>query len=123
MTSITIYSHPDGHEIHCERNVLTACTAEGVAVSIPIGSPANVLALAEALTAIANDAGNLAEQAGAEAAIDALSDMAATDDRGERIATLQSAILGAMKSPHPERFAGGLAVVLAGTFGLEGDRS
>lgn len=103
-----IYKHPDGHEIHCERNVLTARTAEGVAVSIDLGNPSNVLELADKLAAIGNDAGNLAEQAGAETAIDALTSMAATDDRGERIATLQSAILAAMKSPHPERFAGGL---------------
>lgn len=118
MTSITtIYTHPDGHALLCERNVLTACTAEGVAVSIDLGSPSNVLELADKLAAIGRDEGNQAEQAGAEAAIDALSDMAATDDRGERIATLQSAILAAMKSPHPERFAGGLAVVLAGVLG------
>lgn len=116
-----IYKHPDGHEIHCERNVLTASTAEGVAVSINLGSPSNVLALSAKLAAIGNDAGNLAEQAGAETAIDALTSMAATDDRGERIATLQAAIVGALRSPHPERFAGGLAVVLAGVFG--GDRS
>ena len=121
MTSITIYSHPDGGEIHCERNVLTACTAEGVAVSIDLGSPSNVLALSAKLADIGRDEGNQAEQAGAEAAIDALSDMAATDDRGERIATLQAAIVGALRSPHPERFAGGLAVVLAGVLG--GDRS
>lgn len=113
-----IFQHPDGHEINCERNTLTACTAEGDAVSIPLGSPANVLALAEKLAAIGNDGGNQAEQAGAEAAIDALGSMAGTDDRGERIAALQSAVLAAMKSPHPERFAGGLAVVLAGAFGL-----
>lgn len=117
----TIFKHPDGHEIYFEHGELTSVTAEGTAVSIPLGSPANLLALAAKLQEIASDEGNQAEQAGAEAAIDALNDMARTDDRGERIAALQSAIMAAMKSPHPERFAGGLAVVLAGTFGLRGE--
>lgn len=117
----TMFQHPDGHEIYFEHGELTSVTAEGNAVSIPLGSPANLLELAAKLQEIANDAGNQAEQAGAEAAIDALTSIARTSDQGERIAALQAAVMDAMQSPHPERFAGGLAVVLAGTFGLRGE--
>ena len=79
-----VHKHPDGHEIYFEHGELTSVTAEGTAVSIPLGSPANVLALAEKLAAIGNDAGNLAEQAGAEAAIDALTSMARTNDQDRK---------------------------------------
>ncbi len=34
----TIYAHPDGHEIAVGHGLLTACTSEGTAVSLPIGT-------------------------------------------------------------------------------------
>ena len=91
-----VHKHPDGHEIYFEHGELTSVTAEGNAVSIPLGSPANVLELAAKLQEIASDAGNQAEQAGAESAIDALTSIARTSDQGERIAALQSAIMAAI---------------------------
>ena len=32
-----VYQHPDGHEITVGAGLLTACTSEGTAVSLPIG--------------------------------------------------------------------------------------
>ena len=37
MSTTTIYTHPDGHEITVGYGLLTACTSEGTAVSLPIG--------------------------------------------------------------------------------------
>ena len=37
MSTTTIYSHPDGHEIGMGHGLLTAVTSEGTAVSIPVG--------------------------------------------------------------------------------------
>ncbi len=37
MSTATIYAHPDGHEITVGYGLLTACTSEGTAVSLPIG--------------------------------------------------------------------------------------
>ena len=35
--SAAVYQHPDGHEITVGDGLLTACTSEGTAVSLPIG--------------------------------------------------------------------------------------
>ncbi len=37
MSTTTIYARPDGHEITVGAGLLTACTSEGTAVSLPIG--------------------------------------------------------------------------------------
>lgn len=84
-TTTTVYSHPDGFEIVVGNNQLTA---------------------------IANDPGNQSEQYGAESAIDCLNKLLATDSAGERVDTIQSAILSLQNAAHPERAAGGFAVVL-----------
>lgn len=44
----TIYNHPGGHEIVLGDGLLTACTAEGTALSIPIG-PRGLAAMGQAL--------------------------------------------------------------------------
>lgn len=36
MSTTTIYTHPDGHEIAVGHGLLTASTSEGTAVSLPI---------------------------------------------------------------------------------------
>lgn len=66
-----------------------------------------------ALNAIVNDAGNLAEQAGAGIGLDCLNTILATDTQGERIRAIQSAVLELQRLAHPERAAVGFAVSLA----------
>ena len=107
----TVYSHPDGFELTYGEHELTACTPDGVALSMPIGL-LGLTALAEKLTAIANDSGNQSEQFGSAAAIDCLNELLATDSASERIATIQSAVLSLQSAAHPERAAGGFAVVM-----------
>ena len=107
----TIYSHPDGFELAYGDHELTACTPDGVALSMPIGL-LGLTALAEKLTAIANDSGNQSEQYGAESAIDCLNEMLLTDSASGRITTIQNAILSLQNAAHPERAAGGFAVVM-----------
>ena len=107
----TVYSHPDGFELTYGDHELTACTPDGVALSMPIGV-LGLAELAEKLAAIASDPGNQSEQYGSAAAIDCLNELLATDSASERITTIQSAILSLQNAAHPERAAGGFAVVL-----------
>ena len=112
MTKTTIvYRHPDGFELTYGDHELTACTPDGIALSMPIGV-LGLAELAEKLAAIANDAGNQSEQYGAESAIDCLNEMLLTDSASGRITTIQNAILSLQNAAHPERAAGGFAVVL-----------
>ena len=107
----TVYQHPDGHELTYGDHELTACTPDGIALSMPIGV-LGLAELAEKLTAIANDSGNQSEQYGAESAIDCLNEMLLTDSASGRITTIQNAILSLQNAAHPERAAGGFAVVM-----------
>ena len=107
----TVYSHPDGFELTYGDHELTACTPDGVALSMPIGV-LGLAELAEKLAAIANDSGNQSEQYGAESAIDCLNEMLLTDSASGRITTIQNAILSLQNAAHPERAAGGFAVVM-----------
>lgn len=65
-----------------------------------------------ALNAIVNDAGNLAEQAGAGIGLDLLNAILAADTQGERIRAIQSAVLELQRLAHPERATAGFAVSL-----------
>ena len=111
MSTTTIYSHPDGFELTYGDHELTACTPDGIALSMPIGV-LGLAELAEKLAAIANDAGNQSEQLGSAAAIDCLNELLATDSASERITTIQNAILRLQNAARPARAAGGFAVVL-----------
>ena len=113
MTKATtiVYRHPDGFELTYGAHELTATDDDGNSVRLPIG-PLGLAELAEKLAAIANDAGNQSEQYGSAAAIDCLNELLATDSASERIDTIQSAILRLQNAAHPERAAGGFAVVL-----------
>ena len=112
MTKTTIvYRHPDGFELTYGDHELTATDDDGNSVRLPIGV-LGLAELAEKLTAIASDAGNQSEQYGSAAAIDCLNELLATDSASERIDTIQSAILSLQSAAHPERAAGGFAVVL-----------
>ena len=107
----TVYQHPDGHELTYGDHELTACTPDGIALSMPIGV-LGLAELAEKLAAIANDPGNQSEQYGSAAAIDCLNELLATDSASERIDTIQNAILSLQNAARPARAAGGFAVVL-----------
>ena len=107
----TVYSHPDGFELTYGDHELTACTPDGVALSMPIGV-LGLAELAEKLAAIANDSGNQSEQLGSAAAIDCINELLLTDSVSERVDTIQNAILSLQGAARPERAAGGFAVVL-----------
>ena len=78
----TIYSHPDGHEIAVGNGLLTACTSEGTALSIPIG-PDGLAALGTALLECATEAqhGQASERAGAALGADLLQELLALRSR------------------------------------------
>lgn len=113
MTKATtiVYRHPDGFELTYGAHELTATDDDGNSVRLPIG-PLGLAELAEKLTAIASDAGNQSEQYGSAAAIDCLNELLATDSASERITAIQNAVLSLQSAAHPERAAGGFAVVL-----------
>ena len=67
----TVYSHPDGFELTYGDHELTACTPNGIALSMPIGL-LGLAALAEKLTAIANDSGNQSEQCGSAVVLESV---------------------------------------------------
>lgn len=54
MSTATIYAHPDGHEITVGYGLLTACTSDGTAVSLPIG-PDGLRDLAAKLLALVDE--------------------------------------------------------------------
>lgn len=115
MSVATIYRHPDGPALTYSASKLIATDENGNSVSLPIG-PQGMLELAAELVALAKDGGNLAEQAGAGAAMDCLNALllAKQSSQGERISIIQNAIIGLHRTSHPERAAGGFAVVLEG---------
>ena len=107
----TIYSHPDGFELTYGDHELTATDDDGNAVRLPIGV-LGLAELAEKLAAIANDPGSQSEQFGSAAAIDCINELLLTDSVSERVDTIQNAILSLQNAAHPERAAGGFAVVM-----------
>lgn len=110
----TVYSHPDGFTLAFNDHTLIATDDDGKTVSLPIG-PLGLVELAAELSALGNDAGNLAEQAGAGIGIDCLNAVLAGKTQGERLWAIQSAVLDLEHLAylaHPERAAGGFAGVL-----------
>ena len=120
MSAAKIYAHPDGPALTYSASELIATDENGNSVRLPIGL-LGMLELAAELVALANDSGNLAEQAGNAAGIDCLNELLATDNQGERIRIIQNAITGLQNTTDPERAAGGFAVALEGVIesGLE----
>lgn len=113
MTAATVYLHPDGHALQYIDGDLVATDEDGNTVRVPV-CPSELLVLAGELVTLANDGGNLAEQAGAGAAIDCLNALlqAKHCSAGERIEIVQNAITGLQRAAHPDRAAGGFAVVM-----------
>lgn len=109
--SRTVYSHPDGFTLAFNDNVLIATDDDGNTVSLPIG-PLGLVELAAELDTIGNDAGNLAEQAGAGIGIDCLNAVLAGTTQGERVRAIQSAVLDLQRLAHPRRAAAGFSMAL-----------
>ena len=109
--SRTVYSHPDGFTLVFNDHTLIATDDDGNTVSLPIG-PLGLVELAAELDTIGNDAGNLAEQAGAGIGIDCLNAVLAGTTQGKRVRAIQSAVLDLQRLTHPRRAAAGFSVAL-----------
>ena len=107
----TIYAHPDGHEIAVGDGLLTACTSEGTAVSLPIG-PAGLRDVAHKLLALA-DAGT-AERAGAELGHALLAELLALHGhpQAETFRAVHSKLNALSKLEHFDSAAGGFAAAI-----------
>lgn len=120
------YSHPDGHEITVGHGLLTACTHEGAAVSIPIDH-AGLVELGATLLRCARDAERLqcakqaAEHAGATLGDDLMQELFAL--RGQPQATAFCAVHAKLRAlcklqPHPDSAAGGFAAMVVNVLEL-----
>ena len=109
--SRTVYSHPDGFTLAFNDHTLIATDDDGNTVSLPIG-PLGLVELAAELDTIGNDAGNLAEQAGAGIGIDCLNAVLSAATQGKRLRAIQSAVLDLQRLAHPRRAAAGFSVAL-----------
>ena len=106
-----VYSHPDGFTLVFNDHTLIATDDDGNTVSLPIG-PLGLVELAAELDTIGNDAGNLAEQAGAGIGIDCLNAVLTGATQGKRVRAIQSAVLDLQRLAHPRRAAAGFSGVL-----------
>ncbi|MCK6417300.1 MAG: hypothetical protein L6Q63_17530 [Giesbergeria sp.] len=106
-----VYQHPDGHEITVGYGLLTACTSEGTAVSLPIGL-AGLRDVAAKLLALA-DAG-AAERAGAELGHDLLAELLALrgSTQADALRPVHDKLQALHKLEHFDAAAGGFAVAL-----------
>ena len=111
MSAAIIYAHPDGHQVAVGDGLLTACTSEGTAVSLPIG-PAGLRDVAAKLLALA-DAGT-AERAGAELGHDLLAELLALrgSTQADALRHVHDKLQALGKLEHFDRAAGGFAVAL-----------
>lgn len=109
--SRTVYSHPDGFTLAFDDHTLIATDDDGNTVLLPIG-PLGLVELAAELDTIGNDAGNLAEQAGAGIAIDCLNAVLTGTTQAKRVRAIQSAVLDLQRLAHPRRAAAGFSVAL-----------
>ena len=108
----TIYSHPDGHEITVGQGLLTSCTSEGTALSIPIG-PDGLAELGAALIerSIAEKHGEESERAGAALGSDLVQEL--FELRGlpqaEAFRAVHDKLFALAKLEHADSAAGGFA--------------
>ena len=115
MSTTTIYSHPDGHEVVVGNGLLTAVTSEGTAVSIPVGHVGLAelgRALLEQAVAAAQDE---SEKAGAELGLDLVQELYELRGRpqAESFKALRHALLALVKLDYPESACGGFAGAVA----------
>ena len=111
MSHTPIYAHPDGHQIIVGQGLLTACTAEGIALSMPIG-PDGLAALGAALLEHATTAAqDESERAGAALGTDLVKALFALCGRPEYEAfrAVNDALRALVKLEHGDSAAGGFA--------------
>lgn len=115
MSTTTIYSHPDGHEIAVGHGLLTACTSEGTALSLPIG-PDGLAALGAALIerSIAQKHGKVSERAGAAMGCDLLAELLALHGhpQAKALQAVHDKLHALSKLEHFDSAAGGFAAAI-----------
>ena len=114
--SAAVYQHPDGHEITVGDGLLTACTSEGTAVSLPIG-PDGLAALGAALIERAEAARNpelQSERAGYVLGCDLLDELVALfgHPQSEAFRAVHSKLNALSKLEDFDSAAGGFAAAI-----------
>ena len=106
-----VYQHPDGHEITVGAGLLTACTSEGTAVSLPIG-PDGLRDVAAKLLALAD--ADTTERAGAELGHALLAELLALrgHPQSEACRAVRDKLNALSKLGHFDSAAGGFAAVI-----------
>ena len=106
-----VYQHPDGHEITVGAGLLTACTSEGTAVSLPIG-PDGLRDVAAKLLALAD--ADTTERAGAELGHALLAELLALrgHPQSEAFRAVRDKLNALSKPGHFDSAAGGFAAVI-----------
>ncbi|WP_132750522.1 hypothetical protein [Simplicispira metamorpha] len=120
MHHTPIYVHPEGHEITVGQGLITACTAEGIALSMPIG-PDGLAALGAALLEHATTAAQEeSERAGAALGTDLSSELFALRGRpqAETFRAVNEALRALVKLEHPDSAAGGFAAAIVNVLEL-----
>ena len=109
-----VYQHPDGHEITVGAGLLTACTSEGTAVSLPIG-PDGLRDVAAKLLALAD--ADTTERAGAELGHALLAELLALrgHPQSEAFRAVRDKLNALSKLGHFDSAAGGFAAVIVNT--------
>ena len=111
MQHTPIYQHPDGHQITVGHGLLTACTVEGTAVSLPIG-PDGLAALGAALLEHATTAAqDDSERAGAVLGSDLVQELFELRGRpqAEAFRAVHDKLHALAKLEHADSAAGGFA--------------
>lgn len=111
MSTTTIYSHPDGHEIAVGNGLLTASIGDGMAVSIPVGH-AGLADMGRALLECAVTAAqDNSEKDGAELGMGLLQELFELrgHPQAESFKALRTALLELAKLDYPESACGGFA--------------
>ena len=118
--SAALYQHPDGHEITVGQGLITACTAEGIALSMPIG-PDGLAALGAALleqaTTVAQEE---SDRAGAALGTDLTRELFALLGRpqAETFRAVREALRALVKLEHGDSAAGGFAAAIVNVLEL-----
>lgn len=111
MGGVTTYRHPDGFDISFAPGLVIATNGAGESIPIPIGLH-GLLKPADQLSAISDDAAEVAEKAGAGIAMAYLKVLLASKTPDERMVAMQTAVLELQRHPHPKPAAGGFGMAL-----------
>ena len=119
--SAALYQHPDGHEITVGQGLITACTAEGIALSMPIG-PDGPAALGAALLEMGTtEAQDEAERAGNALGADlvqSLFEIRRHSNQEVAFYAVHEALRAMVKLEHPDSAAGGFAAAIVNVLEL-----